>query len=304
MSTTIAQTARRCVIPQRFLPELLEAAARELAGAGNDAYTVIDRYEVDGPEMRQITDIRRALDSFDAIRRAADKGTMVDADLLRAPLIYAVDSVTYHAGEDGAGNRAERAELACLARDLDAWATSLDSDDDSAGGPESTCSSARVPARAGGRRTVLRRHTTEGENQMSITTPEEIEVPAEFLSAFLWAVTDALVLRAQDIEGSAVGELRQPWRAREDATMEAMTVALADRSAIIRALDADAAVPVEIISMYLVDALDYLDVDVSSLSHEEDLMDAAFHEQTRRDMTAWASTVSGYVKPDQQAVTA
>ena len=126
---------------------------------------------------------------------------------------------------------------------------------------------------------------------LQIPADQLIEVPPQFLPAFLTAVSDWIVDLAMRLEGSVCGETRQPWRASEDELCKSMSMALDDRYAIANALDDGTPVPVDAVRMHLSDAIAALHLELSqALELDDDRAVAVREEQLRHDLFAWSAS--------------
>lgn len=109
-----------------------------------------------------------------------------------------------------------------------------------------------------------------------------VSIDSVSLTGFLTAVSDVLVCRAQDIEGSVVGETMQPWRDQEDEYLAAMAEALEDRAAIVRALDHASPLDVELVRQHIDTVIAYF-----AVPPEDDCAESRQRRQTGLDLVAW-----------------
>lgn len=126
-----------------------------------------------------------------------------------------------------------------------------------------------------------------------IPADQLIEVPPQFLPAFLEEVSNWIVTLAQEIEGSGfAGTVEQPWREREDDLAESMLLALRDRAAIMRALDHGTPIEAGVIRFRITEAIDGLHLQQSeALALDDDLAVEQREEELRSEMRAWWSAL-------------
>ena len=119
---------------------------------------------------------------------------------------------------------------------------------------------------------------------MSTTAPADLEVPREFLPAFIYAATVACAEHME--EGSSL-HCRLDARESDDAVLEHAAAAIAARSIFMRAYDEGESVHRAIIEGYVDAAIQCLRSDLHDDSESGSPDELAALARTLRDLSTW-----------------
>jgi hypothetical protein len=113
---------------------------------------------------------------------------------------------------------------------------------------------------------------------------EGISIPHELARGMLYCLAQEILAASQALASDPLGEFSgayaQPWRSSEDRRAARLLTALTERAAIVAALDSDAAVPADLVSRCVDDAVEYWVPDGADEDHE-------VRAEIRRRLLAW-----------------
>ena len=127
----------------------------------------------------------------------------------------------------------------------------------------------------------------------STTAPAEIEVPREFLPAFVIASNLAVMQQVEALDNSLSLDYTEEGRREDDAALAVLENAMSERLAILRALDDGAAVSIEVLRRHVDRAMAHLDSVIYELAgnataaSEADLEHLATTAGILRNLSFW-----------------
>jgi hypothetical protein len=124
---------------------------------------------------------------------------------------------------------------------------------------------------------------------MSTTTaPVEIEVPREFLPAFVIAGNMEVMKRVDGLENGLSLDYTQHGRVRDDEKIAVLQGSIDGREALLRALDGGGPLPVAMVQRYIEDAIEHFRSVLRDLVDENvNAETAAEVARILRDLIAW-----------------